>query len=129
MAYFAEVNEFNKVTRVLSVPNEQEHRGEEYLADELKLGGRWIKTSYNTKNGKHLLGGTPLRKNFAGMGFTYNESLDAFIPEPVYKNWVLDEEICNWVAPIPYPNDGKAYIWNDNKIEWEEVNQQGTEVE
>jgi hypothetical protein len=129
MAYFAEISEFNKVTRVLSIPNEQEHRGQEFLANDLGLGGTWIQTSFNTINGEHLLGGTPLRKNFAGIGFTYDESRDAFIPEPVYKNWVLDEETCNWVAPIPYPNDDKAYIWNDNKIEWEEVNQQETEVE
>jgi hypothetical protein len=121
MAYFAEISEFNKVTRVLSIPNEQEHRGQEFLANDLGLGGTWIQTSFNTINGEHLLGGTPLRKNFAGIGFTYDESRDAFIPEPVHKNYVLDEETCNWVAPVAYPTDGKNYVWNDNKIEWEEV--------
>ena len=112
MAYFAEISEFNKVTRVLSVPNEQEHRGQEFLADDLNLGGTWIQTSYNGN----------IRKNFAGIGFTYDSERDAFIAPKPFSKWVLNEETCRWEAPTPYPTDDKRYVWNDNRGEWEELN-------
>jgi hypothetical protein len=63
-----------------------------------------------------------IRKNYAGIGFSYNAELDAFIPPKPFSKWILDEETCRWVAPISYPNDGFTYLWNDNKGEWELVN-------
>lgn len=83
--------------------------------------GDWIKTSYNTHEGVHALGGTPLRKNFAGVGYTYDLLLDAFIPPKPRgcDSWVLNEETCMWQPPTPYPNDGQRYAWNDAEEQWE----------
>jgi hypothetical protein len=87
MAYFAEVNDHNEVVQVLSVPDAQEHRGQEFLADDLGLGGRWIQTSFNNR----------IRKHFAGIGMTYDPIRDAFIPpKPTEGDWILDEETCLW---------------------------------
>jgi hypothetical protein len=83
--------------------------------------GEWIQTSYNTHGGVHALGGTPLRKNYAGIGFTYDRTLDAFIPLKPYASWLLDEETCVWVAPIVYPKDGKVYTWDEAAVNWVEV--------
>ena len=83
--------------------------------------GEWIQTSYNTHGGEHLLGGTPLRKNFAGIGFTYDYDKDAFIPPQPYSSWTLNEDTCLWEAPVAYPEDGKMYIWNENITNWTEV--------
>lgn len=97
MAYFAKI-ENNLVTEVLAVADEHEDRGQEFLADDLGLGGIWIKTSYNTRAGQHLAGGTPLRKNYAGIGYTYDPTRDAFIPpKPSDGDWVLNEQTCQWV--------------------------------
>jgi hypothetical protein len=82
--------------------------------------GEWIQTSYNTRGGQHTLGGTPLRKNYAGIGYTYNAQLDAFIPPKPYASWTLDEETCLWNAPTPYPTDDKVYNWNENSLTWQE---------
>ena len=79
MAHFAEIDESNTVVRVLVVPDSQENRGQEYLADDLGLGGTWKKTSYNTQGGVHANGGTPYRKNYAGVGYTFDAAKDAFI--------------------------------------------------
>jgi hypothetical protein len=79
----------------------------------------WIQTSYNTRAGINTRGKTPLRKNFAGVGYTYDTVLDAFIPPKPFDSWVLDEDICQWKAPIDYPNDGNAYVWNDEAQQWE----------
>jgi len=81
--------------------------------------GDWIQTSYNTRGGQHTLGGTPLRKNYAGIGYTYNAQLDAFIPPKPYASWVLDEETCLWNAPVARPTDGR-YKWNEDSLMWEE---------
>jgi hypothetical protein len=85
--------------------------------------GQWVQTSYNTQAGKHLLNGTPLRKNYAGIGFTYDEERDAFIPpKPTqYPSWILDEETCQWKAPKPWPDPTKAYRWNETTLEWDYV--------
>jgi hypothetical protein len=83
--------------------------------------GEWIQTSYNTKGGVHLFGGTPLRKNYAGVGYSYSSVLDAFIPPQPYPSWTLDEDTCLWSAPIPYPTDGKEYYWNESTQSWEEI--------
>lgn len=98
MAHFAEIDNNNIVTRVLVVPDEQEHRGHDYLANDLHLGGTWIQTSYNAR----------IRKNYAGIGFTYDATRDAFIPPmPVVDGvqFVFNEETCNWdiVPPVEEP--------------------------
>jgi hypothetical protein len=81
--------------------------------------GEWIQTSYNTQGGVHLLGGTPLRKNFAGIGFTYDRTLDAFIPPKPYPSWVLNEATCLWDAPVQRPEDGNSCVWNETAQQWE----------
>ena len=81
--------------------------------------GEWIQTSYNTRAGQHPEG-RPLRKNFAGIGYTYDRQRDAFIPPQPYASWVLDEDTCLWDAPVPYPTDGKKYIWNEATTSWVE---------
>lgn len=83
--------------------------------------GTWIQTSYNTYKGQHANGGTPLRKNFAGIGFTYDESRDAFIPPKPHDTWTLNETTCHWEAPITYPTDGKLYEWSDDTDNWVEM--------
>jgi hypothetical protein len=83
--------------------------------------GDWIQTSYNTQGGVHLLGGTPLRKNYAGIGYTYDSQRDAFIPPKPYPSWTLNEETCQWEALSPYPTDGKLYLWNETTTSWIEV--------
>jgi hypothetical protein len=79
--------------------------------------GNWIQTSYNTIGGEHKLGGTPLRKNFAGKGYTYDSVKDAFIPPKPYASWVLDEDTCLWNAPVAKPTDG-LYVWNESTTSW-----------
>jgi hypothetical protein len=83
--------------------------------------GTWFQTSYNTRGGKHTLGGTPLRKNFAGIGFKYDSSRDAFIPPKPYNSWTLDEDTCLWEAPVAYPEDGLLYNWNEENQTWDVV--------
>jgi hypothetical protein len=121
MAHFAEIDENNIVTRVLVVDNEQEDRGQEFLATDLGLGGTWIKTSYNTIAGVHSNGGTPLRKNYAGIGYTYDSARDAFYAPKPFASWTLDEETCTWNAPTPMPvEEGKFFTWNEETTSWEE---------
>jgi hypothetical protein len=83
--------------------------------------GEWIQTSYNTHGGVHSNGGTPLRKNYAGIGFTYDRTKDAFIPPKPFASWVLNEETCLWDAPVAMPSDGKMYQWDENTTNWIEV--------
>ena len=83
--------------------------------------GEWIQTSYNTIGGQHLLGGTPLRKNYAGVGFTYDATRDAFIPPKEFDSWTLNESTCLWEPPSAYPSDGKDYRWNETTKAWDEV--------
>jgi hypothetical protein len=82
--------------------------------------GEWIQTSYNTIGGQHPEG-RPLRKNYAGIGYTYDRERDAFIPPQPYASWLLDEETCLWNAPTPYPNDEKLYVWDEPTLSWVEV--------
>ena len=83
--------------------------------------GEWIQTSYNTRGGVHLNGGTPLRKNFAAVGMIYDGVKDAFYwPQP-YSSWTLNEDTCQWEAPTPRPNNGKMYGWNESTTSWVEV--------
>jgi hypothetical protein len=83
--------------------------------------GNWIQTSYNTIGNKHTLGGTPLRGNYAGIGYDYDAQLDAFIPPSPYESWVLNTENVTWEAPIPMPDDGKTYKWEESTTSWVEV--------
>lgn len=82
--------------------------------------GEWIQTSYNTYAGEHKLGGTPLRKNYAGVGHTYDKDRDAFIPPKTFNSWILDEDTCLWKAPIPVPDVNKQYVWNEETLSWVE---------
>jgi hypothetical protein len=125
MAHFAEIDENNVVTRVLVVGDDQEHRGQEFLADDLGLGGTWVKTSYNTVAGEHRLGGTPFRKNYAGIGYTYDSTRDAFIAPKPFSSWTLNEDTCLWEAPIAAPTDGKLYDWDEATLTWKEVTLNG----
>lgn len=115
MSHFAEIDENNKVIRVLVVEKE--------FVDTGILGNpnNWIQTSYNTYGGIHSLGGQPLRKNYAGIGYTYDIEKDAFIPPKPYESWLLNEDTCLWKSPIKYPDDNKLYIWNENIKNWELV--------
>jgi hypothetical protein len=83
--------------------------------------GEWIQTSYNTRAGQHDLGGTPLRKNFATVGYIYDLARDAFYPPQPYASWTLDEDSCTWVPPTTYPNDGNMYDWNETDQQWDEI--------
>jgi hypothetical protein len=132
MASFAKLGLNNKVIEVLSVHNnelkdangvEQENIGIDFLT---KLTGWaiWKKTSYNTRGGVHLLGGTPLRKNHAGIGYTYDEDRDAFIPKKPYNSWILNEDTCRWDPPIVRPELTEEQITNNNYYVWNEEAQQ-----
>jgi len=79
------------------------------------------RTSYNTVGGVHQFGGTPYRKNYAGIGYRYDETLDAFIPPQPYPSWVLNEETCLWEAPVPYPEGDGMYVWNEDEQSWDAV--------
>ena len=81
--------------------------------------GTWLQTSYNTSGGKHPEG-RPLRKNYAGIGYTYDPVRDAFIPPQPYASWTLDEETCLWQSPVAMPTDGKQYVWNEATLQWAE---------
>ena len=88
-----------------------------------KIDGEWVQTSYNTYGGQHPEG-RPLRKNYAGIGYTYDSERDAFIPPKRFDSWLLDEDTCLWVAPVPYPEDGKVYEWDEDSLSWVEVQEE-----
>jgi len=129
MASFAKIGLNSKVIEVLSVHNnvlkdsngvEQESIGIDFLT---KLTGYpvWKQTSYNTLGGVHSSGGTPLRKNHAGIGYIYDEDRDAFIPPKPYKSWILNENTCLWNAPVAKPQDNNMYNWNESTLTWDIV--------
>lgn len=111
MAHFAEIDENNIVTRVLVVDNSLEHRGEDFLANDVGLGGTWIQTSYNRN----------FRGNFAGIGDIYDPDLDVFYKPQPYPSWTLDTTSLVWSAPVAYPEDGTAYEWNEDLQQWIEI--------
>jgi len=130
MAHFAKINSDNIVVNVNVVSNkylddngtESEANGIAHLERHgAEDGFYWKQTSYNTRGDEHSLGGTPLRKNYAGKGYTYDEDKDAFISPQPYSSWTLNEDTCNWDAPTSYPDDGKTYDWNEETTSWEEV--------
>ena len=114
MAHWARVKG-GIVTQVIVA---EEEYFQTYVDDE---PGEWIQTSYNTRAGQHDLGGTPLRKNYAGIGFSYDSTRDAFIPPQPYPSWILDEDSCQWEAPVAYPDDGQNYKWNETITNWEQT--------
>jgi hypothetical protein len=129
MASFAKIGLNNKVIEVLSVNNEvlkdadgieQENIGIDFLT---KLTGWaiWKQTSYNTRGGVHLSGGTPFRKNHAGISYTYDEDRDAFIPKKPFNSWILNEDTCIWEAPVIKPQDNNRYTWNELTLTWDIV--------
>lgn len=115
MAHFAQIDENNTVIQVIVV--------EQDVIDTGLFGApsSWIQTSYNTHGGQHLLGGTPLRKNYAGIGYTYDITRDAFIAPKPFPSWVLNEDTCQWEAPTPMPTDDKIYNWDEATTSWVEV--------
>ena len=121
MAHFAQLDENNVVTQVIVVDNnellengvESEAKGIAFC-QALFPGTTWVQTSYNSN----------FRKNYAGQGYTYNPSLDAFIPPKPYPSWVLDTATCQWVAPVSYPNDGASYVWDEASQTWIPVSQE-----
>lgn len=117
MAHFAQL-ENNIVTKVIVVANqdildengqESEQKGIDFCSN--LLGGTWIQTSYNAK----------IRKNYAGVGYTYDEGRDAFIAPKPYNSWLLDEDKAQWKAPVDYPTDDKKYTWDENTTSWKEL--------
>ena len=122
MAHFAEIDGDNIVTRVLVVNDADASDGQNFLANTLGLGGTWKQTSYNTSGGVHSTGGTPFRKNYAGVGYTYDSGRDAFIPPKPYASWLLNEDTCLWDAPTPMPvEEGKMFTWVEADLNWQEV--------
>lgn len=115
MAHFAQIDENNTVIQVIVVEQEVINTG--LFGDPAS----WIQTSYNTHGGEHSLGGTPLRKNYAGIGYTYDSVRDAFIPPKPYASWVLNEDTCLWASPVPMPEDGSRYEWNEDTQAWDLV--------
>jgi hypothetical protein len=115
MGHFAKLDENNIVIQVNVVDEEY------FFSNPARYDGKWVQTSYNTQGGVHQLGGTPLRKNYAGIGYTYDEDRDAFIPPKPYDSWLLDEDTCLWNAPVAMPTDDKMYTWDEDTISWVEI--------
>jgi hypothetical protein len=125
MSHFAKLDENNVVTFVTVGRQEDDGLEAELTA---RTGDVYKQTSYNTRGGVHYTNGVPsedqrkaLRFNYAGIGFTYDEGQDAFIPPKPFESWVLDEDTCLWVAPVPYPEDGETYTWDESEGDWVEV--------
>ena len=124
MAHFAKLGVGNIVLAIHRVHNNiatTEQAGVDFLNNLYKTRDVWKQTSYNTFGGVHKLGGTPFRKNYAGKGFKYDQTRDAFIGMKGFNSWILNEDTCLWEAPVAYPNDGKYYNWNEETTSWEEV--------
>jgi len=131
MAFFAKIDDSNKVIQVLVLSdkdtqdadgNEVEAIGANYL--HKGLGGTWLKASKHTRGGVHVKGGTPFRKNFPGVGYTYDETRDAFIAPKSYPSWTFNETTCLWDPPVPWPGDAstdrtKNYDWNEETRQWD----------
>jgi hypothetical protein len=119
MAHYAFIDENNTVTEVITGKDESEGDldWEQHYA-EFRPGQRCLRTSYNTAGGRHNKGGTPFRKNYAGIGFTYDETRDAFIPPKTFKSWILNEDTCLWDPPEPYPEGKGLYLWDEANTKW-----------
>jgi len=123
MAHFVKLGKGNIVLQGIVVNNDvatTEQAGIDFINNLYGTNDIWKQTSYNTIAGEHLLGGTPFRKNFAAIGYTYDQTRDAFIPpRPPYNSWVLNEDTCRWDPPVAYPNDGQKYTWNETTQQWD----------
>jgi hypothetical protein len=114
MSHFAQIDENNIVIQVCTGSNSDPNRDEGYQLLVDTFGGRWIKTSYNNS----------IRKNYAGIGYRYDEERDAFIPPKPFESWFLDEETCNWKPPIDRPEDENIYKWNEESQTWDKVSKE-----
>jgi hypothetical protein len=127
MAHFAKLGKENIVERVDKLHNNvasTEQAGIDFLNNFYGINAIWKQTSYNTRGGIHILGGTPFRKNYAGIGFQYDLQRDAFIPKKPFNSWILNEDTCLWNSPIPMPNDAfidRRYSWNEETKNWDLV--------
>jgi len=124
MAHFCKLGVGNIVEKVEIVSNDiatTEQAGVDFLNNLYGTKDVWKKTSYNTIGGQHLTGGTPFRKNFAGIGWKYDQTKDAFIPPKPFNSWTLNETTCLWEAPVAYPTDGQLYRWNEENQTWDLV--------
>ena len=124
MAHFAKINNSNIVEKVIVVSNDvatTEQAGVDFINNLYKTNDVWKQTSYNTYGGVHKLGGTPFRKNYAGINFIYDQTKDAFIEPQPFNSWILNESTCLWEAPVAYPNDGQDYIWNEENQNWDVI--------
>ena len=124
MAHYAFIKDNNRVTQVIVFRDENDlpegvTSWEDYYG--ARHNQRCLRTSYNTRAGEHVEGGTPFRGNYAGVNYTYDEDLDAFLPPQPYSSWTLNEATYSWDAPVAYPTDGGDYVWNENRKEWEAV--------
>lgn len=118
MAHYAFLDENNIVTEVI-VGKDEGEEGVDWEAHYGAFRGQSCKrTSYNTHGGVHSGNGLPFRKNYAGLGYTYDAQRDAFIPPQTFKSWVLDEETCLWIPPTQCPNDGNRYVWDEPTLSW-----------
>ena len=124
MAHFAKINASNIVTEVIVVSNDiatSESAGVTFINNLYGTSDTWKQTSYNTYGNVHSLGGTAFRKNYAGIGYTYDASNGAFIAPKPYNSWVLNDSTYLWEAPVAMPDDGKYYTWDESNLQWEEV--------
>ena len=122
MAHFAKLGIGNKVIKIEVVSNDiatSEQAGVDFLNNLYRTNDVWKKTSYNTIGGVHKLDGTPFRKNYAGIGFKYDQTRDAFIPPKPFQSWTLNETSCLWEAPVEKPSDGQSYDWNETNQTWD----------
>jgi len=124
MAHFAELDENNIVLRVVVIEDAVEADGENWCQN-FYGGGNWKQTSYNTNGGRHFNNNKSFRKNYAGIGYTYDSTRDAFIPPQPYPSWLLDEDKCTWESPVPHPTvpEGSLdiYTWNEDTQAWDLV--------
>jgi len=121
MAHYAFLDENNIVTEVIVGKNENEDNIDWEVQYGNFRGQSCKQTSYNTQGGVHSLGGTPLRKNYAGIGYIYDAIRDAFIPPKPFNSWILNEDTCLYQAPVSQPDDGKIYQWDEETLSWKEI--------
>jgi hypothetical protein len=121
MAHFAKLGTGNIVEKIVLVSNDiatTEQAGVDFLNNLYNTRDVWKQTSYNTFGGVHKLGGTPFRKNYAGVSYTYDASRDAFIAPKPFPSWTLNEETCKWEAPVALPDTENRYDWNEETQQW-----------
>jgi hypothetical protein len=125
MSHFAKIE--NNIVTFVTVGRQEDDGKEQELCE--RTGDTYRQTSYNTRGGVHYTDGEPsadqtkaLRKNYAGIGYTFDEERDAFIPPKPFESWLLDEDTCLWEAPVEYPTDGGMYTWDEASLSWIETN-------